>query len=667
LQPDTLIEDTLIRSSRHIWLYVATLLIVAGWLAIRWPHGSLWYDEALTTWVADGPWERLIRWCTQIDIQVPLHYVVLRGWMALLGSSEFALHLLSAFCGLLAVAGLMALVWRLMRSTTVAIVAGLLLGLSPGFVWVAYEVRAYALALALYAWASVLLYDLLKPNPPRRRVVVAYCLLMLAALYTHYTAIGGLAAHIAIVGWVLLTRRSLDILRRAVAAGLMVGVGFTPWLPVLLSRGNADRSFYAGTILPDQTLGVISSFKWLARDDFRWLMPDKAVSPLVPFVAGGLILLAVGTVVWLITQRQKAILPLIYGLSMAIIPAAMIAIVVYFKPKLAGRYAWPSWIGLDLLLAPGIVALARLTSPPVPLSARSEGDYAPKDSLRRLVFPVLVTVVLLALPWLSGQTGHPPDSDFRGAFAYVREHWQPGDLVILRDGTLFPAAEYYHSPQPYIGLPEANLTDATHVLHAAEAVPILSAQADSIRGVWVVSWQDDVMDPEAVIPGLLESIGVRHDSSFGDVSLDYFALNHPLSSLEMPRIGVDPLVAMPEGLTLESAGVVTSGPLRPGDSVIGHTWWQRRGPVSSNARVSIRLYGSDGRVYGQIDQPPAGWVYFPDRWPDRTLILGRYVMQIPPDAAAPLTMKLVVYSAANDVTPVEVTVGTVEVQAAPAG
>src|SRR5438105_9223595 len=92
------IEETLIGSSRRLWLYTATLLVVAAWLAIRWPHNSLWYDEALTTWVADGPLERLIRWCTQVDIQVPLHYVVLRGWMALLGNSEFALHLLSAFC-----------------------------------------------------------------------------------------------------------------------------------------------------------------------------------------------------------------------------------------------------------------------------------------------------------------------------------------------------------------------------------------------------------------------------------------------------------------------------------------------------------------------------------------------------------------------------------------
>src|SRR5438876_10380462 len=107
-------DDPIIAAAKP-WPYLVVLLVVAGWLAINWPQHSLWYDETLTAWVAGGSWERLIRWCTQVDIQVPPHYVVLRGWIALFGSSEFALHLLSAFCGLLAVAGLMALVRRLAK------------------------------------------------------------------------------------------------------------------------------------------------------------------------------------------------------------------------------------------------------------------------------------------------------------------------------------------------------------------------------------------------------------------------------------------------------------------------------------------------------------------------------------------------------------------------
>ncbi len=659
---------------RSVWLYVAILLVVAVWLAIHWPHHSLWYDETLTTWVASGPWDRLIRWCTEVDIQVPLHYVVLRGWMSLFGRSEFALHLLSAMCGLLAVAGMMALARRL-AGPLAAVTAGLLLGLSPGFLWIAYEVRAYALALALFAWASVFLHELLtspptplstsregesmrrvSPSPNSARggsavkTLIVYSLLMLATLYTHYTGIGALAAHGMIILWIALRQRSWVVIRRMIPAGVMIGIGFAPWLPILLLRSGADRSFYSGTILPDQTIGTILSFKWLARDDFKWVIPDKGISPLAPFVFIGLLILIAGIIAWWrrtrvghtrpIQDRLKGEVSLIYGLCILILPTLMIAVVVYFKPKLAGRYAWPAWIGLDLLLALGLIAL-----------------------LRRCSRTIIAALVLLAIPWVTGQIGHPPDSDFRGAFAYIREQWQPGDLLVLRDGTLYPAADYYQSPQPYIGLPFSELTDATHVLHVTEAAPILAAQSGAIRGVWVLSWQGTVMDPEEVTAGLLETIGTRQavQSTFGDVGLEYFKLDRPLSTLNAPQIAEKPLAIMPDGIILDSVELPAPGPVSPGDVIIAHGWWRRHDSVSDKVRVSARLYGSDGKVYGQQDKPPAGWFYLPRRWPADTLILGRYDLPVPPNAPESLTVKLVIYSAENDFMPVETTVGTAQV------
>ncbi|MCC7450218.1 MAG: glycosyltransferase family 39 protein [Anaerolineae bacterium] len=653
---------------RNVWLYGVVLLIVGVWLAIHWPHHSLWYDEALTTWVARGPWDRLIRWCTEVDIQVPFHYVVLRGWMTVFGRSEFALHLLSAFCGLLAVAGVMA-VARRFAGLWAALLAGLLLGLSAGFLWIAYEVRAYALALALFAWASVFLHQLILPHPPTPspqaergsplrvwkspslrsgerdlggevKTFIAYSLLMLATLYTHYTGIGALAAHGVIILWLALRQRSWAIVRRMIPAGLIIGIGFAPWLPILLLRSGADRSFYTGTILPDQTIGTILSFKWLARDDFKWVIPDKGLSPLAPLVFIGLLILIIGVIAGWRGRWQRSEVSLIYGLSILILPILMIIVVVYFKPKLAGRYAWPAWVGLDMLLALGLIAL-----------------------LRRRALTMMATAVLLAIPWFTGQIGRPPDSDFRGAFAYVRAHWQSTDLLILRDGTLYPAADYYQSPQPYIGLPFSELTDATHVLHASEAVPILAQQSDTIRGVWLLSWQGTVMDPEEVTAGLLETVGTRQTAlSYGDVGLEYYTLDRPLSTLQAPQIAEKPLATLPDGVILDSVQLAKSSPVSAGDMIIVHGWWRRHAPVSDKVRVSARLYGSDGTAYGQQDKPPAGWSYLPRRWPADTLILGRYELQVPPDAPDTLTVKLVIYSAENDFTPVEVTAGTVQVR-----
>src|SRR5262249_7548065 len=142
-------------------------------------------------------------------------------------------------------------------------------------------------------------------------------------------------------------------------------------------------------------------------------------------------------------------------------------------------------------------------------------------------------LIFVAVPWATGQIGHPPQSDFRGAFSYIQAHWHDGDMVILRDGTLFPVADYYRSPAPYIGLPDSMITDVTHILQAKEAISILNKQSNTIHGVWLLAWQGGVMDPENVTLGLLETIGTRQlaNMSFGDVGLDYIVLNHSLSEI----------------------------------------------------------------------------------------------------------------------------------------
>src|SRR5262249_40232100 len=135
----------------------------------------------------------------------------------------------------------------------------------------------------------------------------------------------------------------------------------------------SDRSYYPGAILPDQTLGVIVSFKWLARDDFKWLAPEHAISTLAPLVGVGIVVLVGGTALWIVRQRDWR--PVIYGLAMALLPTLMIAVVVLFRPKLAGRYAWPAWLGIDLLLSCGLLAISPYPLTPSPLYG-GKGNHA---------------------------------------------------------------------------------------------------------------------------------------------------------------------------------------------------------------------------------------------------------------------------------------------------
>lgn len=297
---------------RAVWPPTLILLGLAAWLFIHFPHSSLWYDEALSTYVATDSWVTLWRWCTQVDIQVPFHYVVLRLWTGLAGETEFALRLLSAFSILMAIAAVFKvgsilgrqLTSRSDLSRTLGYATAILLGTMPGLLWIAYEVRAYALGLALYAWATVFLCAIItdRARPDRRpRLLIGYSLLMLAALYTHYTALAAFAAHITIAIVVALVYRSQALFRALVIILVLVGLGFAPWLPTLLTRSAEDRSYFTGEpILPAQSIAVMLGFKLLGRDD----APNVALT----LIVGYGLLIVIGALFGWLTKRWLAAL-----------------------------------------------------------------------------------------------------------------------------------------------------------------------------------------------------------------------------------------------------------------------------------------------------------------------------------------------------------------------
>jgi hypothetical protein len=632
-----------LRNSRHVWLAAATLFGLAAWLALHFPHNSLWYDEALTTYVATDSWTKLWEWCTQIDIQVPLHYVVLRAWVLLLGDSEFALRLLSAFCTLLAVAGIMA-IGRRLGGDRLGFAAAVLLGTMPGVMWITYEVRAYAFGLALFAWATVFLLKLVDAGIAGiypRKLLIGYSLMMLAALYTHYTALGAFAAHIAVVVIFILIYRSRSLLRGLVTLVVLVGVGFALWLPILLTRSAADRSFYTGTpIMPDRAVEVMLGFKLLGI--------DSALDSILPLILGYALLIVLGALLALKTKRWRSA---VVGLMITLWPVVLVAALVYFKPKLAGRYAWPAWIGFDLLAALAVMILA--------------------SGRRFLAFAAVI--VIAAIPWLSAERGHPPDSDFRGAFAYLCTNGDPRDVVALRDGTLFVVARYYGQRAPCttarltVELPVAPMTNVEQALTLLEAQQAMKHVLDARPpNVWVVSWQGDTMDPQGLAYGLLDGAG-RHTvvaRMFGDVRLDRYEQPQPLTGDPLKLARPANITPIPTGPTLEGVRLFAPEVAQAGDTIVLHTWWRRGETLQPDLRVSARITTLDGGwIYAQVDQPPASWKYVDDRWQPGVLALGRYELTIGPDIPpGKVAVRYVLYDAAGRWEPQTVEIGEILVK-----
>src|SRR5262245_40462494 len=98
---------------RRKWLLVIPLLLLTSWLGARGLNAdAIWYDEYWSLYYAGGAhygpitlgetWTRVAQ--TDIELNPPGYYLLLNGWGALVGWTEYAGRALSLLVGVLAVA-----------------------------------------------------------------------------------------------------------------------------------------------------------------------------------------------------------------------------------------------------------------------------------------------------------------------------------------------------------------------------------------------------------------------------------------------------------------------------------------------------------------------------------------------------------------------------------
>ena len=356
---------------RGVWVSVLLLLLIAAGLVRQWPDRSLWYDETVNAYFAGQSWSDLWEWCTQIDNQMPLDFALRKVWGAFAGTSEFALRAFSFACVLLAAAGVMALGRRASGHAAGGWLAALVFALSQSFLYAAFEVRPYALALALFAWSSVLLWELwrrygeaisgeAKRSAPTRYLdrkytvlLAAYVLLALALIYTHYTGFMALAAHGVYIGWRVLARRSRRGAVILAHLGIGIALGYLPWMLALAGRDVRAGTAYADQITPRQALKTYVEFYAYGQQ----IVPNE--TPPYEWIAAGLVVAALLVGIGIYRQHDTRLKGLIFALSMTAIPLAGLLVMVYgVQAKLSGRHGWPVWIGAALLIGIGLAGLS---------------------------------------------------------------------------------------------------------------------------------------------------------------------------------------------------------------------------------------------------------------------------------------------------------------------
>jgi mannosyltransferase len=434
------------RYSGYVIPVVLTLLAF-GLRVNRLGYQSLWRDEVDALHFATQPLPALMAMFTSNGQNGPFFFLVLRGWLALVGQSEFALRFLSACCGALAVAVSYRLVVRLGGRSAAAVTA-LLMALAPYLVWYGQEAKMYALLTFLVPLQFWLL--LLAIETRRLRYWVLLWATTGLAVYTHLLA--ALVIPVQLV-WILFAPASRDAsasgggdlresdLQPAIAPGLAQTAmppsagadqaGIPP--PRGRVRGPGARRFLYALLyltalalpsLPVARWALPMWLSWNYRTGFGFVpLPAMVQALVLAFTRGPLwlarlpmvpTLLAVvcGGVLWAFSGGRGGWRTSALFLTWLLLPVAGIYLLSLGTPVFTERYLiWvvPAFLSLAAL---GIVALARAWR------------------------PIGLTVFGLILAFNIADTmmyQHTPlKSDFRAAAAYVLAHRRPGDRLMFQ-------------------------------------------------------------------------------------------------------------------------------------------------------------------------------------------------------------------------------------------
>ena len=396
------------------------VLIGLTWLAFLlglYPLGfqSLWRDEVDAILFATRDWSALLTMFTRPGENGPLYFILLRPWLTLLGTSEFAARFSSLTFGVLAVP-MTYLLGRKLLSSSAAVWGALLVACSPYLIWYSQESKMYALLVCLSVISVWLLLDALRDN--QLGYWIAYIVITSLSFYTHILAVALLPVHILL--FVVGGRSFWKRWRPALLSFACLTLPYLPlawWeIPTLLSSFETGHPFYPLEDILQVLFRVFS---------FGFRNPGLIEIAVVVFV------LLAGTFLYRRNSQTRSVFECYPQTTLwlyLLIPVFVVFFISLGMPIFTDRYLIAVAIPFYLLLACGLDALR---------------------SRSHLVFGVCLAAILFIggqSLWIQAHT--TIKADFRSAAAYFEQHASPDDLLIVQMPYVHYNFEYYYR-QPY--------------------------------------------------------------------------------------------------------------------------------------------------------------------------------------------------------------------------
>jgi mannosyltransferase len=425
------------------------VLGLAAWLRfIGIGSKSLWYDEAWSVALASVDLKTAVI-LVKGQVYPPLYQFFLHFWLALFGTSEAAARSLSAVFGIASVAALYNLTARISTRRT-ALVAALILAVSPFHVEYSQEARGYSLLVLL----SLLSFDLLLVwlDQHRWKTGLGYVAVTGLCLYTHpYGFLMPLSQSLIWVFHLVEEKKhpGKEFLWWLVLASA-IAISFLPVLPVFF-KAAAD---------------VSKSF-WIRRPDY-WEIWDTLKAFL-------------GQSMWSLVSLGLTVL------------LGLVSMLVYEGEHRFRAKIYLAWWWLPILAAFAFSSLAfsvyqvkYLIFASIPLYLLAAEGIA-KLEHRAVRVAIILLVAASSVQPLMEYYRKPKIEEWRGTVNYLKSKQAPKDMVLIYQENDYDdmslALSYYYS------------ADSSRVREVEDAADIKAIKR-SKAGLWLIVTH--VQNPDSV-------------------------------------------------------------------------------------------------------------------------------------------------------------------------
>jgi hypothetical protein len=579
---------------------VLIFLLAAGLRFAQLDAQSFWNDEGNTARLVERTIPLIIEGAAG-DIHPPGYYLILHGWRALVGETEYALRAYSALCGILTVA-VIAAVGRRIGGWSTALGAALLLAVHPLAIYYSQEARMYAqlgLATALTLWIGA---RLIRTTPvgalPRPHLIVGLGLAVGLGLYTHYAyglALIGMNAAFGLI-WLFAGSRRWRLLIGWALGHVLGGLLFIPWAPTALGARDWQPPDITGS----------SALEAVARAELVGVtLPTDASLTLAFVVAAILLSLAV-----LAPSRDRFAKWMAVGTMLA--PPVLLVLLGAYRPAY-----------LKFMMA-SLPALTPVLALPLALQPRHSARVGRGMDRARVLLGIvgilggLLPVQVTALRHLYTDPAYRRD-DYRGIAAQIELQATPEDAILLSAPNQWEVLTYYYQGP-------AQVDPAPYRPTEEEAEAWVREIVASHDRLFVLYWGDQESDPERLVERALARQAYKAEEIW-------------ITSVRYARYGTGPGTSMPRtdaalsfGASIELTGfALPDAPVAPGSIAPLTLFWRADAALDQRFKVFVHVLDAEGRLVAQTDREPVGGLKPTDRWGPGEVVIDRYGVSLPGD------------------------------------